>query len=318
MTIDSLAAWPNLQRLASAVLDAWPAHRRVLDKYLGGRDAQLLDHSEYVSSLVCKLTDQGVYDLATLAQSYRFLCEKIVLPEELYFRRHNAYRLSTFEEAFREVYSNDEVMPKYMEGLLTSYAIWPNHVAASHHYAHTFLKVIAPGARMLEIGPGHGMLMYIASCAPNIRSLTGWDVSQASLDMTRQTLDHLGVTREYTLAERNIFAGAGADVGTEKFDAIVLSEVLEHLEHPMEALAAIYDLLEPGGKAWINVPVNSPLPDHIFLLRSVQEAVGVIEKAGFAIHSWDAFPAGAVTLERAVKEALTINCVIIAERPARQ
>ncbi len=317
MTIDGLAARPNLQKLVSAVLAAWPEHRRVIDKYLGGRSEELLDHSEHVSSLVCKLTDAGVYDLDTLARSYRFLCEKIVLPEELYFRRNNKYRLSTFDEAYREVYSNDEIMPKYMEGLLTSYAIWPNHVAASHHYASKFLKAVPPDARMLEIGPGHGMLMYMASCVPTIRSLTGWDVSQASLEMTGHTLKLLGVTRRVDLAERNIFA-ADAAVGSEKFDGIVLSEVLEHLERPMEALAAIYGLLAPGGKAWINVPVNSPMPDHIFLLRSAEEAVAVVEKAGFVVRSWEAFPAGAVSLERAVKEALTINCVIVAERPAGQ
>jgi hypothetical protein len=34
-----------------------------------------------------------------LVDDYRFLCETIVLPEELHFRRHGSYRLSKFADA---------------------------------------------------------------------------------------------------------------------------------------------------------------------------------------------------------------------------
>ncbi len=45
----------------------------------------------------------------------------------------------------------------------------------------------------------------------------------------------------------------------QSFDAIVLSEVLEHVEEPQRALAHLYDALAPGGRLIITTPFLMPL-----------------------------------------------------------
>ena len=68
-----------------------------------------------------------------------------------------------------------------------------------------------------------------------------------------------------------------------RFDEIAVSEVLEHIEHPGQALSALRETLAPGGLIFINVPLNSPAPDHIYLLRSEAEARALITSAGLEI-----------------------------------
>ena len=66
---------------------------------------------------------------------------------------------------------------------------------------------------------------------------------------------------------------------------VVISEVLEHLERPEQALSFLNSALNPGGFIYVNVPINSPSPDHIYLLEHPDAGVALIEAAGFEIVS---------------------------------
>src|SRR5579884_3938280 len=141
--------YPNFASLTDAILEQWPAHRRYLVTNFAERDADLLRHSERLAAMVLKLAPTAPGGLAGLAADYRFLAEKIVLPEELYFRRNNSYRLKTFAEALGTVYTNKEFMTRYMNGLLVSDVIWINHCRCMKHYADVFLPSLPQGARLL-------------------------------------------------------------------------------------------------------------------------------------------------------------------------
>ncbi len=47
------------------------------------------------------------------------------------------------------------------------------------------------------------------------------------------------------------------------FDKMVISEVLEHLEHPIEALIEIYRVLKPEGVAVVTVPYKEKISYHL-------------------------------------------------------
>src|ERR1700722_5358380 len=78
-----------------------------------------------------------------------------------------------------------------MNGLLVSDVLWNNHCRGLQNFAEVFLNSLPEGAQLLEIGPGHGLLLHLASQNPKIGSLTAYDVSQKSVDMAGKALKAL-------------------------------------------------------------------------------------------------------------------------------
>lgn len=307
--------FPSLASLVREIGSTWPAHNKALLKSFERRTSDDLSFADDLAGMALRLSTSISGGLTTLVEDYKFLCEKIILPEEIHFRRTDQYRLTTFRQALNEVYSDEPFMTRYMNGLLLSCVLWVNHARALRHYVRRFLPGIPSGARLLEIGPGHGLLLCMAGRRADLH-LTGWDVSRASLAATRAATELLGVENLIRFEQRDIFDAA--DLGSEagRFDAIVMSEVLEHLENPQQALKVLFRLAKPGGLVWLNVPVNSPAPDHIFLLRRPQEASDLVSSAGFEIVETGEFSMNDIELNRAIEKKLTISCAIIARRPS--
>jgi 2-polyprenyl-3-methyl-5-hydroxy-6-metoxy-1,4-benzoquinol methylase len=303
-----------LHTIAQAVTAAWPEHAGFIGKSLSGRSDAVLDVSERLSDAILKLAPSIEGGIPTLVADYRFLCEEIVLPEEMYFRRNDRYRLSSFEDANRECYANAPFMDRYMNGLLLSDVLWSNHAHAFAYFVDQYLTHLPEGARHLEIGPGHGLLLYFAAASGRLSKIAGWDVSPTSIAKTQHALDLLGVTAPVDLTLQDLFA-APAPGEDALFDGIVMSEILEHLEQPVAALQSAALWLAPGGHLWINVPANSPAPDHIFLFDGLDHAQAIAREAGLEVIDAVAFPMSGTTLARAEKHKLSISCSVLARRP---
>ncbi len=164
----------------------------------------------------------------------------------------------------------------------------------------------------MEVGPGPGLFLYFAAKSENIVKLEAWDISASSIMETRSALSSLGVKRDITIIEQDVME---APSGRSEFDAIVISEVLEHLERPDAALQSLRSALKPGGLIFINVPINSPAPDHIYLWRTTDEFRGFVTDQGYEIESVYLFPMTGLTLESAVRKRKSISCVVVGRRP---
>jgi len=316
MTLVDSSKYPNLTNLVTEVLNVWPEHERYLENSLGPREEGFLSFSEKLAEMVGRLATTVDGGIRALGDDYRFLCEEIYLPEEFHFRRHDSYRLTSFEEALSTVYSNAPFMARYMNGLLVSDVLWINHCRGLQHYTEVFLNSLPTNAQLLEIGPGHGLLLHLASENPKVGSLDAYDVSQKSVDMARKALKALGAAKPVRFELKDILDGSIMEARNGgQFDAIVFSEVLEHLDRPERALRALLHLCKPDGRIWINVPANSPAPDHLYLVRDPKEAEDLVRKVGFEVIDTAHFPMTGVTLERAVHKKLTISCIIVGRRP---
>jgi len=309
--------YPKLAALVTEVLGLWPEHKRYLETSFRSRDEDLLSFSERLSEMVGRLAVTVDGGIRALARDYRFLCEDIVLPEELYFRRHDSYRLKSFEEALRTVYNDALFMTRYMNGLLVSDVLWINHCRGLEHYAEVYLNNLKFGADLLEIGPGHGLLLHLATQNSNIGNLSAWDISQSSLEMSAHALKALGATLPVRFEMRNILDASIMETrNANLFDGIIFSEVLEHLEEPEHAIRALFHLCKPDGRVWINVPANSPAPDHLYLVREPNQAEELVRSVGFEVVDTAHFPMTGVTLERAIRQKLTMSCIIVGRRPS--
>jgi 2-polyprenyl-3-methyl-5-hydroxy-6-metoxy-1,4-benzoquinol methylase len=239
---------------------------------------------------------------------------RMALDEELYFRRHGRYRLETLDQAIEQVYSQSEVMTRYMNGLLMSQLWWSNHTRAILFYEQEFLA--SATGRCLEIGPGHGLLICLATRSGFDR-VEAIDVSEASLAMTRATLQRAGGSSMRFIGHiGDLLDASAATRFHDSFDGIVFSEVLEHLDRPADAMRTLFAIARPGGRVFLNVPVNSPAPDHLFLLRSPDEARQFVGGFGFDVLAADFFPGANMSLKRAIETQSTISCVFLLQKPA--
>lgn len=239
------------------------------------------------------------------AEDYAWLCQEQIA-EELHFRREGRYRLNNFQEAYDQVYSNKEYMTRYMNGLLMTQLWWSNHTAVMTYYRNTFLANNKDGYSHLEIGPGHGLFLYFAAADPRSGDVHSWDISEASIALTKDALLKLGLTELPKLELVDLFKGP-----TGNFDSIVFSEVLEHMEQPKESLEVIRSVLAPDGRLFINMPINSPAPDHLFNAETPEALGDFIKGCGYKILDQAFFPATNQTLEDARRKKLTISCVFI-------
>jgi SAM-dependent methyltransferase len=151
----------------------------------------------------------------------------------------------------------------------------------------------APRGRMLEVGCGHGLLLDEARAR-------GWSVE--GLELAAESREHarsLGLdVRDQTLEE---VEGGG-------YQAVVLSDVLEHLDDPVGALGKIAGLLTPGGVTLIVTPDPASrtarlagsrwwgyLPSHTYLIPHATLR-GLLRSAGLETveerHLWRTFTLG--------------------------
>lgn len=296
---------PATTKIAATILEVWPDHQRYLEKSLGARSSEELDTTEILAQAAITLEGER---LPQLAENYKWTCDRL-RDEELFFHREGRYRLSTFAEADAEVYSNNAYMERYVDGLLLSQVMWYNHVASCSYYFRTAPAMLPVGGRMLEIGPGHGLMTYLAVRDFGLSSATAWDLSPVSVEHTRSGLAKLGVTNVNCVV-RNALSVSETD---DKFDFIVLSEVLEHIEDPIVVMKKIRDIISPDGVVFVNVPINSPSPDHLYLMRTPDEARALLRQTGFAIETEGMFATQGMKLERALKNAVTVSVCMFAK-----
>ena len=299
------SGFPQLEKLLERQLAAFPAHGSFLQKRFSSAGRGELIFAEEIADKVMQIAGSN---LDRICEDYCRV-SRIVLDEELHFRRTGRYRLSTFAQAEAEVYSNPDLMSCYMNGLLASQLWWSNHTEMLRFFRDDFIGRNPHGFTHLEIGPGHGLFLYFAAVSPQCGTAEAWDISGASLEHTRQALAAMQLGRHVALKKVSVF-----EAPREQFTSIAFSEVLEHLENPRDALKILRGLLAEGGRIFLNAPVNSPAPDHLYLFETPEHVLAMIAEAGFAVESSSLAPCTGSTLKRARKLKQTISVGVIARK----
>ena len=304
MIPDSLKL-PTVRALAESLVCRAPQHAKSLSRrfaHCSDDEACLLE------DIADKIVAIAGGNMPTVLDDYVWLCG-VMLEEEMYFRRHGSYRYSTFREAFDNIYSDDAYMARYMNGLLLSQLWWSNHSDIIAFYRRKYLDRLTDGSRHLEIGPGHGLLLAYACDCSHVGGVVAWDISPVSIRHTAAALRGMEVRRQPSLEVVDLFnASAG------QFDSIVFSEVLEHTENPRDALSAVVANLAPSGLLFLNMPINSPAPDHLFNLPAPEDVLALVIDSGLHVVDSRFAPITNSTLDRARRLDLTISCGIIAKK----
>ena len=302
-----MSEYKNLNYLKGELINFFPDHSKFInDRFLNESHDDLVV-ADNLSENIIKIAGD---DIASYLFGYKWTCNA-VFEEEMYFRRNSeCYRLSKFDDALDQVYSKSEIMEPYMKGLLLSQVFWKNHTLV-HQYFHDFLENFKQSGNYIEIGAGHGL--FLANACQILSqdfNINAWDISKSSLVETNNCLDKLKIERNVNLFEQDFNK---LNVGVEKADLLVFSEILEHLENPSQVLKTLNGIVKKGGYLFLNAPINSPAPDHITNWNDADEMFDQVKKAGFDIIMKQVIPATGLTLEKALKHKGAISVIVIAK-----
>jgi SAM-dependent methyltransferase len=245
-------------------------------------------------------------DLAYLADSYLTIVGD-TLDEQAYFAENKHYRHSTFAEVADLVYHDAEYMDRYMYGLAISTFLWPNHVEMARFFRRSLPR--GRRGRYLEVGPGHGFLLLTAIELGSYDEFVGVDLSASSIAQTSAIVHHFFPDTPVRLEQRDFLSVDG--FAPASFDAIVMGEVLEHVEQPARFLRRIRELAAPGAFLFITTCVNAPAIDHIFLWRSTDELEQLITDCGLAIADPLRLPYEGTTQAESAARELPINVAYV-------
>ena len=165
------------------------------------------------------------------------------------------------------------------EWLDTFFLVERNHfwfIARRERIIQTFKKYLKKSSNILEIGAGTG---YIAQGIQG----DGYNVSVGDIHLSGLIYAKKnGIEKCYLF---DIFDPPFRN----KFDAIGMFDVLEHLEDHSFALSQVSKMLKPRGKIFVTVPAHKWLWNHHDVMSnhkrrySRKELELVLEKAGFQI-----------------------------------
>jgi 2-polyprenyl-3-methyl-5-hydroxy-6-metoxy-1,4-benzoquinol methylase len=274
--------------------------------FLTGSAASLSVENTQLFGTYLQYCLEGGQDLEYLACCYNLIVQD-TFNNQLYFKRHQKYKYSSYSEVESLVYRNNDYMSMYMYGLAITAFLWKNHAEMKVFFTDN-LPADQSG-KYLEIGPGHGFHMMEAMQACKYDRFLGVDISPTSVALTKSILGskHFGNFKSYEIKECD-FLNWNSD---EKFDAVVMGEVLEHVERPQSFLEKIADLTDENSHIHITTCINSPAIDHIYLFENAQQVTDIVQSSGLVVKKQLLVPYQGTTIEQSEKELLPINIALI-------
>jgi len=168
----------------------------------------------------------------------------------------------------------------YNLSLLLSIA-FTNHRFEIMQQLSQFLKGCSnSGGSIASIGTGTGYeLERMASLLPQDWEIESYDIDESVQNEARGFLSYFGITRPVRWGKEFPLENPPAEF-LDRYDAIVMCELLEHLPNPAAALAAVRDCITPKGRIFATMAINIAQEDHIYLYPDIVCCRTQIEEAG--------------------------------------
>ncbi len=310
MTSSALTAktlTPNVEGLIDIILEENPMHKSFM---VGALEHVTIEELQTLDKYLDFCGSKGL-DLAYMADSYLTIVGD-TFREQLYFMKHKEYRYKSYEEVGGHVYHNEDYMNQYMYGLAITSFLWPNHLDMGRFFVETMPRDV--GGKYLDIGPGHGYYLMKAMELGKFDEFLGIDISESSIKQTDAILKHFkpDFADRFELRLMDFLDAKELEAGS--FNAIVMGEVLEHVEQPDVFLKRIAELAADDAYIYVTTCINAPAIDHIFLWRSTDALEKMIEGTGLKIKAPLRLPYEGKTLEESEAQELSINVAYVLEK----
>jgi len=134
---------------------------------------------------------------------------------------------------------------------------------------------LAPGDRVLDVGAGFGR--HVFECARRGADVVAVDYAEDEVVQTRDTLAAMVEAAEIDAVRfKGVVRGDATTLpfDDDAFDVVITSEVLEHIQDDVAAIAEMVRVLKPGGAfaatvpAWFPEKINWMLSDEYHAPKS--------------------------------------------------
>lgn len=270
-------------------------------KALSGLAGQLSqDEKDGLTALLHFYMKQGD-TVEHLADCYLELVRDF-MEEQVYFVKNGHYRYSSSEEVNRLFYQRPEYMEHYVKGLAISQYLIGQHRSCREWFCEK-ISALDTGENWLEVGVGHGEYFTLALLHTNYRHYLGLDISPTSVLSTRAMVEQRvpAGSRSVEIREQDFFRYDGPVC-----DAVVMGEILEHVERPADFLEKVHEITCETSFIYITTVINGPSIDHVYLFRDLEEIEELYRRSGFEIRDKRLCPSHGYTVERAMKKKAAI------------
>ncbi len=177
------------------------------------------------------------------------MCRQM-LALQVAFRKTGRYAVAA--DFCRDLYASSAAMTGYVLSLALTHVLWPNHYAIYDFFLRQ-LEALPPVRRYLEIGPGHGLYLAAAMRRLSGAQFTAVDISPASIEITRSMVEHFVPAVRCNFQVRDAM-----QLPDDRWDCIVMCEVIEHVQNAPALLRTLAGLLAPDGRAFITTCATVP------------------------------------------------------------
>jgi polyprenyldihydroxybenzoate methyltransferase / 3-demethylubiquinol 3-O-methyltransferase len=151
---------------------------------------------------------------------------------------------------------------------------------------------VLEGVKILEVGCGGGILTKPLS---NLKAeITALEPSEKLIETAKLNVKNSNVSFLNELIESH------SQNNKDKYDAVVASEVIEHLQDKKSFLSACVESLRPGGSIFITT-MNKTQPSWLFAVIAAENILNLVPKD---THDWNLF-IGPEEVKKILKD---LNC----------
>jgi SAM-dependent methyltransferase len=244
----------------------------------------LEDRLPLLEEILQRLDSGNKEKLRSCVRAYVTICiEFLRLQRQL--EKTKSYLYSTEKETLEAVYKNKDLFcGYYLEGLLLTGALWPNHFILLQNFRDSFLPLLSPATKVLEVGTGTGLYLRFMLKSEAALNYTGLDISPYSIDFAKRFISDVQ-TQESRLQfiEASVTDPKGLRFQSDLFGCVIMGEVLEHVEKPLDALRELIRITKRGGHLFLTTVVFAAAIDHIYLFHNAEEVSQLCVKAGWEI-----------------------------------
>ena len=172
----------------------------------------------------------------------------------------------------------------YALSLLLS-IVFTNHRFELFREFSLFLKELEERNRsgtLLSIGSGTGYELKMACEVLTDWHIEAFDTDPQMIVRARQLLDFFAISKDIIVGDFFPLHQC-PDESRSRFDAIVLSEVLEHLANPAQALRTLQDCMTADGRMFATMAINIAQEDHVFLYPTIESCRDQIVNCGLVV-----------------------------------